>query len=229
MRAMVVRLLALCALLVLPRVQERAPDPAPDIDKLLDDWQKKVAELKSFKARFRQEKRVSFMKRPLVSSGTLAYRDRRLLWKTEQPTPSWLALDAHEVRIYTPEFNTLEITPLLGGALPAQGGFPGLSGDPAQLRRDYAATLLPGEEKSKDLRVRLVPRTEEMKKQVQQVEVTFSETFEVKAWRLVRANGDELTLTMSDFVANAPVDDKDLTIDVPADVKIVRIGEPRHG
>jgi outer membrane lipoprotein-sorting protein len=225
-----------------------------DAARALDAWEARVKTLTSFTCRFRQEKKVSFMRRPLVSSGTMAYRDRRLLWKTEKPSPGFLSVDANEVRIYTPEFKTLEIvslgapsestpagapaaagdrpaaTPTTSAASPMAGAFPGFTGDFRGLRDSYAIDLAPAAEgaedaaKEGDVRLRFTPRTDELKNEVTAIEVTLDRDSMVKAWRIARANGDELVLTISDFVANARVTDSELTFDVPADVKVTRLG-----
>lgn len=239
--------LSVCALALLvsgapaqtPPDAASAAAPRSEADRVLDAWEARVKGLASFKCRFRQEKKVSFMRRPLVSTGTIAYRDRRLLWVTESPAPGFLALDATEVRIYTPEFKTLEIYPLGarspaapsgaegGGASTAlTGAFPGFSGDFTQLRADYSLELLPppagSPTPSKESGLRLIPRREELKKELTLVDITLDASSTVKAWRMVRANGDELALTVSDFEANAKVSDAELTFETPADVKVVR-------
>jgi outer membrane lipoprotein-sorting protein len=239
--------LVLLAALVAPAApllgQEAKPardEPAGEVDRILEAWNAKTKEMKSFTCRFRQEKKVSFMRRPLVSTGAIAYRDRRLLWKTETPSSGFLSVDATEIRIYTPEFKTLEIY-ALGGATGGGtttsgsssgtsgaafgGAFPGFGGDLAQLREPYVAELAPpaaGSEKDKVLK--LTPRKEELKKEVVSIEITLDERLMVKAWRIVRTSGDELKLSLSEFVENAKVADADLVFDVPPDVKVVRPG-----
>src|SRR5262249_6890026 len=144
-----------------------------ELEALLDRWQKSFADLHSFTCRFRQEKRVSFMKRPLVSSGSLKYLDRKLLWVTHAPSASFLSFDGKEARIYHPEFNTLEIY-ALGGAGAAggsasgfmKGGFPGFTGDFAALRQQYAVEPLPVDAGSHDHRLRMTPKDEALKKEV---------------------------------------------------------------
>ncbi len=230
-------LLSVCALMVL----QAQPPATSEVDRVLDAWEARMKGLTSFTCRFRQEKKVSFMRRPLVSTGTMAFRERRLLWRTETPAPGFLAVDATEVRIYTPEFKLLEIYPLAGarapgasatagsGASPSQGAsptwsgaFPGFTGDLAALREPYLPELRPLPAGSKEMRLRFTPRREELKKEVVHVEITLDPQYSITTWRIVRANGDELALSIEEFVANAKVSDADLTFDVPADVKVVR-------
>ena len=106
------------------------------------------------------------------------------------------------------------------------GAFPGFTGDFRGLRQSYEVELLPPQQGAGEgeVRLRFTPRTDELKKDVASTEVTLDRESMVKAWRIVRANGDELTLTISDFVANAKVSDADLTFEVPAGVKVTRIG-----
>jgi outer membrane lipoprotein-sorting protein len=222
------------------------PQTGGEVDRILDAWEAKVRELKSFKCRFRQEKKVSFLRRPLVSTGTIAYRERHLLWKTESPSEGFLSVDEKEVRIFTPEFNTLEVielgakppdgnAPPAGGAksqeaAPAPalaGAFPGFTGDLKQVRDIYDVELLPpppnAPAAAKQKRLRLTPRSDALKKEVVAVEITFGETMDVEAWRIVRANGDELALTLQEFQANAKVADAELRFETPADVKVTRL------
>jgi outer membrane lipoprotein-sorting protein len=203
-----------------------------EVDRVLEGWEARVKALRSFTCRFRQEKKLSFLRRPLVSTGTIAYRDRRLLWRTETPSPGFLSVDAAEVRIYTPEFKTLEVVPLGAGAGGAalQGAFPGFTGDFAQLREQYAAELLPAAAGSRDRTLRFTPRGEELKREIASVDVTLDEALSVEAWRIVRANGDELSLSILDFVPNAEVKDSDLAFEVPADAKVVKpLSKPAPG
>jgi outer membrane lipoprotein-sorting protein len=204
-----------------------------EVDTLLDGWQAKVATLTSFTCKFRQEKKVSFMRRPLVSTGTLAYRDRHLLWTTETPSKSFLALGEKEVRIYTPEFATLEVYPLSGaatGGAPKSGAagpsfaasFPGFTGDLRQLREPYAAELVARGDDATRRTIRFTPRKDELKKEVVAVEITLTKELELAAWRIERTNGDTLALTISDFVANAKVADADLAFDVAPGTKVVK-------
>ena len=194
-------------------VQAAAPAASSsELEALLDRWQKSVAELRSFTCRFRQEKRVSFMRRPLVSSGTLKYLDRKLLWATETPSASLLSFDGKEARIYHREFQTLEIYALgaAGGSAAGfgKGGIPGFTGDFAALRQQYAIEALPVEAESKDHRLRMTPK---------------DDALTMKEWKLARTNGDELKFTVTDFVVNAKVDPKELVFDVPAGTKVVRM------
>jgi outer membrane lipoprotein-sorting protein len=202
-----------------------------EVDALLDRWQKAIGELHSFTCKFRQEKRVSFMRRPLVSSGSLKYLDRKLLWVTDTPSASFLSFDGKEARIYHPEFNTLEIYALgatagAGGSASglSKGGFPGFSGDFTEMRQQYAIEALPVEAGSKDHRLRMTHKDEALKKEVVAIEILLDEALGMKEWRLVRTNGDELKLAVTDFVPNAKLVPKDLAFDVPAGVKIVRVG-----
>jgi outer membrane lipoprotein-sorting protein len=207
-----------------------APNRAVQVEAeaVLSAWEAKVKSLSSFTCRFRQEKKVSFMRRPLVSTGRMAFKERRLLWVTETPAESFLSVGTEEVRIYTPEFETLEIYPLAAGGgeggAATLGGFPGFTGDFSKLKELYAVELVadPAPAAEGDSRLRFTPRGDDTKKDVTAIEVVLDREQIVKAWRLLRANGDELALTLSDFVANAKVRDEDLEFAVPEGTKVVR-------
>jgi outer membrane lipoprotein-sorting protein len=235
-----------------------AAAPAPsEVDALLDRWQKEVSALKSFTCKFRQEKKVSFMRRPLVSTGSLKFRERKILWVTDTPAASFLSFDGKEARIYHPEFNTLEIYSMAamggsptppsgsgsssGGAASSvggstssggnssasfmKGGMPGFTGDFAALRQMYDVAILSAAAGERSHHLRFTPKDAEVKKEIATIEFKLDEALVIQEWRLVRANGDELHLTISDFAANAKVDDKELQFDVPTGVKVVRMGK----
>jgi outer membrane lipoprotein-sorting protein len=203
-----------------------AASAASEVDALLDHWQKEVSGIKSFTCKFRQEKKVSFMKRPLVSTGSLKFRERKILWVTDTPSASFLSFDGKEARIYHPEFNTLEIYAMGGGASSSlmKGGIPGFTGDFSALRQQYLVEILPAGDGDKSHHLRFTPKDDEVKKEIRTIEFVLDPALVIQEWRMVRANGDELRLTISDFAANAKVDEKELQFDVPAGVKITRMG-----
>ena len=204
-------------------VQDTSPtagDPAAEA--LLDRWQQAMGELESFRARFRQEKKVSFLRRSLVSEGTIHYRKGRLLWATEKPAPSFLALDEQAIRIYTPEFATLEIYSL-EGRKDLKGAMPGLTFEPAELRKKYDYEVLAKDpEHPEQMRLRFEPKVEALQEQIVAIQVTLDKQGNVRGWTLEEVDGDRLELTLIDFQANVPISDEELTFEVPDDVKVVR-------
>jgi len=198
----------------------RSDDVATRTKHVLDRWQEEMEGLRSFECEFRQEKEVSFLRRPLVSTGTIYYRDRRLLWKTVEPAPSYLALDEKSLRIYNPEFNTLEIFSFEPEAR-SEGMIPGLTADPRQLREHYHGELLDGAEDG-EFRLRFTPRHRREQSDVAHIEVTLSADYLLRAWTVSEMDGDLVHLTVTAFRPNVPVPDEKLELSVPDDVEIIR-------
>jgi outer membrane lipoprotein-sorting protein len=84
--------------------------------------------------------------------------------------------------------------------------------------------ILPVPDGDKSHHLRFTPKDDEVKKEIKTIEFTLDPALVIQEWRMVRANGDELRLTISDFAANAKVEEKELQFDVPAGVKITRMG-----
>jgi outer membrane lipoprotein-sorting protein len=186
----------------------------------------KVSRIKDLRADFRQEKQTALLKKPLVSSGSLAVKGSRTLWKTVEPEPTEMLIDGDQIEIFYPKEKVLEIYPIQGqlGAL-AASPLPRLE----VLEKFFAferiavAELKPGGSEKELLAVKLTPMEESLAKHVRQVEVLLDRhsgfVFEA---RTLDTGGDRTTLRFSHFQTNTGLSDSALELHVPKGTTISR-------
>jgi outer membrane lipoprotein-sorting protein len=186
----------------------------------------KVSQIKDLRADFRQEKQTALLKKPLISSGSLLVKGSRTLWKTVEPEPTEMLIDAKEIQIFYPREKVLEIYPIQGqlGALAASPlprlevlekffSFEGIS----------VTDLKPDGSEEQYLAVKLTPMEDSLAKHVRQVEVLLDRDsgFVMEA-RTLDTGGDKTTLRFSHFQANSGLKDSALELHVPKGTTISR-------
>jgi outer membrane lipoprotein-sorting protein len=189
------------------------------------DIDARAAKIADLTADFEQQKFTAMLKKPLVSSGTVAVRGAAMLWKTRKPEPSELQIDQREVRIYYPEQKTIEVYQVQQklGQL-AASPLPRL----AVLREHFSfapiAVLELGErDDTKFFAVRMQPADEELREHVESVRVLL----DAQRGLIVRlemrdSDGDRTLISFANVKTNAGLRDDDLKIAAPADVKVTR-------
>jgi outer membrane lipoprotein-sorting protein len=228
--------LALAFTLTLLSSFARAAEPAgpgdapANVDK--DFWKQLVeidargASVKDLTANFNQEKFTPLMKKPLVSTGTIKIKGGAALWNTARPAPTEMRIDERELRMYYPEQKVVEVYAVNQKMGPlAASPFPRLAliKPHFSFERGEVKGLLPaGVDASKYVAVRMRPLNDEMRKHIDEVTVLL----EIATGLVLRAqtidpDGDRVLLTFSDMKVNAGLTDKDLTMTLPADVKVV--------
>jgi hypothetical protein len=162
------------------------------------------------------------LRRPLHSSGVIHYRDPQLLWRTEKPAVSYLALGPEGLQIYSPEFRTLEVYAQEQASQKAEQTtrWPGMTLDPVVLRKQYVGEILSSNQEH--TRIRFVPRPSERPAEVKSIEVALTSEFRIQSWRLHEVDGDEVFLNVIEFRPHAKVTDQQLRIPVAEDAKVIR-------
>ena len=214
---MVMRATIAFAVLALAAVAAAA-DPTP-LDQALARIEARGAEIRDFRARFRQEKSVYLLDRPLVSSGKVLFRrPGSLRWETEAPEPSILVIDEKGMQVYLPRLKQVEVYDLpgkdaLGAILPLFGQ------STADLRRMYEVELKPGA--ADEIVLALVPKSDRVRRAVARIEVALDKE-KLLPRRLVYAdpNGDEARTTFTDVEPNVGLGEADTRLDVPAGTEV---------
>ena len=184
-----------------------------------------AAKIEDLTADYLQQKFTAMLKKPLVSSGTVAVRGAAMLWRTSKPEPSELQIDSREVRIYYPEQKIVEVYQVRQklGQL-AASPLPRL----AVLREHFDFEPIPvadlGEtDDSRFFAVRMTPTEPELREHLEQVRVLLD------AWRglIVRfemrdSDGERTLITFSNTRTNIGLSDADVRLAAPADVKVTR-------
>ena len=189
-----------------------AGDPLEDALRAIEEKGKTV---RSFRARFKQEKTVYLLDEPLRSEGRILYaRPGRLRWDTERPRPSTLLIDEKGMRIYLPELRQLEVYEFpgkeaLGAILPLFGQ------SVEELRRLYDVSLKAGGDPALHTLV-LVPRAERMRRAVARIEVGIEkETLLPRSLRVDDPAGDHSLTVFEKVEPDVEIPESELRLDVP--------------
>lgn len=169
------------------------------------------AEIHDFRARFRQEKSIYLLDRPIVSSGTVRFRrPGALRWETDAPERSVLVIDEKGMKVWLPGRKELEVYDLPGKD--ALGAILPLFGQSARdLARMYEVAL--GQGGTGEVVLVLVPRSERVRRAVARIEVALdAETLLPRRLVYADPNGDEARTTFEDVEINVGLGDADLAL-----------------
>lgn len=191
-----------------------------ELDRFLDEWTRRMEDLRALEVRFRQEKRLKVLRRPLVSSGTIliSLPDRLLRCTVrdgEGKVETEVLAAEGVVRIVYPAFRRIEVYPTGTAAAPPVS-FPGLWGDVAALKRDYRMEL---ERAADEDRLTLVPRNPDSPARELRLVL---ERYVVKRFEQTDRSGDSVQLTIEEWRKNPPLEPGDLRPLFPPDFEEVR-------
>jgi outer membrane lipoprotein-sorting protein len=178
----------------------------------------KSSSITALSADFEQDKHTPLLRRPMVSKGRIVALEDKALWTTTSPEPTVMLVDPHEIRLYFPEQQAMEICPIKGelGAL-ASSPLPRL----ATLRRFFSFTRGVAREvddaadDQRHLAVNLKPTDPALAEHIEQVRVLLDrETGLVLRAETLDADGDRTVIAFSN-VRLGGVSEQDLRLDVP--------------
>jgi outer membrane lipoprotein-sorting protein len=216
-------LIVLISLFLANQALAAAEDPA--LSKQLEAIDARGAKIKDFTSDFRQEKFTALLKKPLVSSGVVRVAGPVIRWDTKEPENQVLYSDGHEVRMYYPAQKLLEIYTIdqrLGEL--ASSPLPRLK----TLREHFTLERSDGKRfhPPKDRQVlplRLVPREEELRQHIDEVDVLLDVTAaHILELEIVDADGDRTHVTFSGVRLNTGLTPDDLKLSVPPDTTVSR-------
>jgi outer membrane lipoprotein carrier protein len=194
-------------------------DPAPDLNKRLDDLDRRIAQIKDLTANFEQQKKSALLKKPLTSSGTVKVKGPKVYWDTTKPHRTVMTIDTTEVRIYYPEQKTVEIYPV-------QGDMATLSSSPlprmSVIREQFEITEIkpqdidPAAKPDGLIAIKLTPKNASLKEHIQQVRVLIdAAAAAARRVEITDADGEQTTLTFTNVKTNTGLTDKDVELSVP--------------
>lgn len=193
-----------------------AAEPASVLSPALQAADKRLAAVHDLRARFRQEKHIALLKRPLVSSGRVLMRDGRVLWQTEAPLANGMLVDAGEIRMYDPGANRLEVYRV-------EQRFSDMAASPVPRLATLAESFDLEEVQDPDFLVlRLTPRTDLLREQLDEATLSLSlEQGHVTAIEIVDHDGDRTHITFTDVEINQGLDPAELELDMAPGTEIV--------
>jgi hypothetical protein len=192
----------------------------PDMDRFFQEWAERMKGLTTLEVRFRQEKRLKVLRRPLLSRGVIRlkvaeHRLKCVLFDPEGKVETELLVEKEAVRMFYPALRRLEIYELGAGAAPPIS-FPGLGGDLEPLKRDYQLTL---ERSGGEDRLTLIPRDPASPVREQRLVL---KDYLVKELVQVDKSGDSIRLAIEEFKKNPVLKEEDLKLEVPPGTEVAR-------
>ncbi len=210
-----------------------------EIDRFLEAWSKQLGDLDSLEVRFRQEKKLKILRRPLVSKGRIRLVKGRLLCEVfdrDGKLQSALGIREGVLKLYYPKLKRLEIVKL-GDTTAPMAAFPVFGTDPAAMKRDFHLSLQeasprdagPSDAGKPRYQLTLTPKTPGAPLRTMRLHF---EGHEVREVEQVDKNGDRVRMIIETFVRPAEIDPADLEIRVaPGTVEVwpTRRGAPKGG
>lgn len=162
----------------------------------------RMAQRKSAEARFSEERTVSGIDSPLLSSGTLSFSaPDRFVRRTLQPRPETLALEGNTLRMERggrTRQMTLDAVPEVAALLEAMRGT--LTGDLALLHKHFRTALSGGDAKWVLV---LTPLDDRLARQVRSVELV-GQAADLRSIELRLASGDRSLMLLDPLQAAPP-------------------------
>ncbi len=168
-----------------------ADSSVPSLDSLLAQ----LHEMPGLKARFREEKRMALLAKPLVSEGTLHFAPpAKLARYTKYPVRSWLVIDEHRIG-YGDELGgeQLNLDRNPAARLFVDSFMNILAGNRSALERIYDIDVTPRSDGAAGWQLVLVPLVAPLRDVIERVEVQ-GRASKLDGMRVVEVVGDE-TLT----------------------------------
>jgi outer membrane lipoprotein-sorting protein len=194
---------------------------AQEIIRAIDEQQKKIQTLS---AGFSQRKESSLAKDPLLSSGSVKFkRPDRIHFTYSKPERMEVALEGKTLWMYYPGRSQAEkysfarnkrVTQYLE---PITGIFQKTF---TQLNETYSLTYQ-GTESDRLYRFRLLPKEGKIRKLLSRVDLWIDKgSGAILRFEMIEAGKDRLFLEFKDLQINPPLEDEDLTIQIPPSVRV---------
>lgn len=220
--------LAIMATVSFP-AQTTSPQTRPADNSLaarLEAVDRRSVAIEDLTATFVQEKRSPLLRDPLVTSGEVRAVQSAMLWSSRGATPTIISIDSTLLRIYYVDQKVVEEYPVEGNlAAMAASPLPRL----AALRESFSIEIDDGRGLTdaavprESIALRLTPNTDEMAENVDSVRVLLdADRGVVLVFEVTDPDGEVTIMRFADIKTNVGLSAGDLTLKVPADVKIVR-------
>ena len=203
-----------------PVVNAVAPAIDSELRRELESLAGKSAEIRDLTARFEQRRFTTLLKRPLVSTGRIWFKQGRMRWETDKPHPSVTVVDSGDLRVYYPQHSKLEIYPVEGsmGEL-ARGSFP----KPEVLLKYFHIERLPAESSGGRFVVQLTPLERSTREHLRRIVVHLDhDSGLIRQLEWTDGDGERTYITLTEMSANAGVADEEFELRVPPGTKTVR-------
>jgi outer membrane lipoprotein-sorting protein len=193
---------ALLAVLQLAAAEEQSP---------LQELETALAEVKTVKTRFVQEKKMALFKKPMITKGAILLEmPEKLMWKIESPVKYVLLIDGKQAKQWDGETKkTVSISlaeqPVFAAVTQQLRAW--FAGNYRVLSKDYTIKKIEGEK----LTFEFVPKPElPQAKMVKRILVTFQKDKKyIELFQIEESSGDTTKLTFSETSLNAEIEKKE--------------------
>lgn len=179
-------------------------------------------EARTLSARVTQSRRSDLLDKPMVSSGTMAYRrdPARLVFRLTEPRKAEIHMDRTSYQVYRPDEKRLERTDFENDEVTGKILMV-FEPKPDDLGRTFA--IRGGESKDGVIEVRLEPSDEKVRKRLRRVSLSIAEADgALKRLSYFDAEGDEVTLDLSDVAINPDLAEDVFKLQVPDGTRVLR-------
>lgn len=154
-------------------------------DDLLAGINRQLTKAPITQGKFRQEKRLTFLAKPLLSEGSFTYHQQLgIIWQTQTPLQSTLIMNDSAMLAGTEK---QAIPPAFGHVFKAL-----LGGEINQLVQNFTVT---GKQQQKTWRLQLTPKDDMLKKAINTIAITGDS--EVRDWELQETSGNRTLIHFS--------------------------------
>lgn len=179
-------------------------------------------EARTLSARVVQSRRTELLDKPIVSSGRMYYRrdPARLVFHLTEPRKAEIHMDRKTYQVHRPEEKRVERTDfeneeVTGKILMAFEPKPEVLGK--------AFTIRGGESKEGRIEVRMEPTDEKARRRLKRVTLTIAEADgALTRMSYTDADGDEVTLDLSDVAINPDLSPDVFTLEMPEGTRVLR-------
>lgn len=179
-------------------------------------------EARTLSARVVQSRRTELLDKPIVSSGMMYYRrdPARLVFHLSAPRKAEIHMDRKTYEVYRPEEGRVERTEFENEEVT---GKILMAFEPKPEEMGKAFAIRAGESKDGRIEVRLEPSDEKVRRRLKQVTLTIVQADgALKKISYTDADGDEVTLDMSDVAINPDLASDLFTLKVPEGTRVLR-------
>ncbi len=166
-----------------------------------------VSDVRTVSSEFRQERRLSMLKQPVISSGRFAFeKPDKLRWETAGPDPFGFFVNGNEAQQWKGKDSARQPFDLQGNPvlkLIVDQIIAWTSGDFKAIEKQYAITVV----RDNPVLFRLVPKSSREKKYIRQILISFEpDTNYAKRVEIVEQGGDSTVIEFFDMKININLD-----------------------
>jgi outer membrane lipoprotein-sorting protein len=179
-------------------------------------------EARTLSAHVTQHRRTELLEKPLVSSGMMYYRrdPSRLVFRLTEPRKAEIHMDRTSYQVYRPDEKRLERTEFENDEVTGKILMV-FEPKPDDLGKTFS--IRGGESKEGHIEVLLEPADEKVRRRLRRVSLTIAEADgALRRLSYFDAEGDEVTLDLSDVAINPDLAPDFFTLQVPEGTRVLR-------